>query len=125
MKVTVFNGSPRGRNSNTHRIVEPLLEGAREAGAETEEVFLVERDIKHCRGCFGCWGKTPGKCVINDEMPGLMDLFLESDCAGLGTPEQPTFQRSASSMTHCGRPARRWLPVDESLRRLPGGFTRS
>ena len=86
MKVTVFNGSPRGRNSNTHRIVEPLLEGAREAGAETEEVFLVERDIKHCRGCFGCWGKTPGKCVINDEMCGLMDLFLESDCAGLGTP---------------------------------------
>jgi hypothetical protein len=79
MKVTVFNGSPRGRNSNTHRIVEPLLEGAREAGAETEEVFLVERDIKHCRGCFGCWGKTPGKCVINDEMPGLMDLYLESD----------------------------------------------
>jgi len=86
MKVTVFNGSPRGRNSNTHRIVEPLLEGAREAGAETEEVFLVERDIKHCRGCFGCWGKTPGKCVINDEMCGLMDLFLESDYVGLGTP---------------------------------------
>ena len=86
MKVTVFNGSPRGRNSNTHRIVEPLLEGAREAGAETEEVFLVERDIRHCRGCFGCWGKTPGKCVINDEMPGLMDLFLESDYVGLGTP---------------------------------------
>jgi multimeric flavodoxin WrbA len=51
MKVTVFNGSPRGRDSNTHRIVEPLLEGAREAGAEAEEVFLVERDIKHCRGC--------------------------------------------------------------------------
>ena len=51
MKLTVFNGSPRGRNSNTHRIVEPLLEGAREAGAETEEVFLVERDIEHCRGC--------------------------------------------------------------------------
>ncbi len=86
MKLTVFNGSPRGRNSNTHRFVEPLLEGAREAGAETEEVFLVERDIEHCRGCFGCWGKTPGKCVINDEMPGLMDLFLESDYVGLGTP---------------------------------------
>lgn len=86
MKVTVFNGSPRGRNSNTHRIVEPLLEGAREAGAETEEVFLVERDIEHCRGCFSCWGKTPGKCVINDEMPELMDLFLESDYVGLGTP---------------------------------------
>jgi len=86
MKVTVFNGSPRGRDSNTHRIVKPLLEGAREAGADTEEVFLVERDIKHCRGCFGCWGRTPGRCVINDEMLGLMELFLESDYVGLGTP---------------------------------------
>lgn len=86
MKVTIFNGSPRGRNSNTHRLVEPLLEGAREAGAETEEIFLVERDIKHCRGCFGCWVKTPGKCVITDEMSELMELFLESDYVGLGTP---------------------------------------
>lgn len=33
MRVTVFNGSPRGRASNSHRIIEPLLEGARQAGA--------------------------------------------------------------------------------------------
>ena len=86
MKVTVFNGSPRGRKSNSHQIVEPLLEGARQAGAQAEEVFLIEKDIKHCRGCFTCWSKTPGKCVINDDMAGLVDLFLESDYVGLATP---------------------------------------
>jgi len=86
MRVTVFNGSPRGRKSNTHRIVEPLLHGAREAGAQTEEVFLIERDIQHCRGCFTCWTKTPGKCVIKDEMSELMDLFIKSDYIGLATP---------------------------------------
>ena len=86
MKVTVFNGSPRGKRSNSHQIVEPLLEGAREAGAETEEVFLIEKDIKHCLGCFACWEKTPGKCAIKDDMEELIELFLESDYVGLATP---------------------------------------
>ncbi len=86
VKMTAFNGSPRGRNSNSHRIVEPLLEGAREAGAQAEEVFLIEKDVRHCRGCFACWTETPGKCVINDDMTSLIDLYLESDYVGLATP---------------------------------------
>lgn len=86
MKVTVFNGSPRGRESNSHQIVAPLLEGAREAGAQVEEVFLVEKDIQFCRGCFVCWGKTPGRCALKDDMAGLIDLFLESDYVGMATP---------------------------------------
>jgi hypothetical protein len=86
MNITVFNGSPRGRSSNSHKISGPLLEGARQAGAKTEEVFLIERDIKYCRGCFSCWGKTPGRCVINDDMAELINLFLESDYVGMTTP---------------------------------------
>ncbi len=86
MKVTVFNGSPRGRKSNTHQIVEPLLAGASQAGAETEEVFLIEKNIGYCRGCFHCWTETPGVCVIKDDMAELMELFLDSDYAGLATP---------------------------------------
>lgn len=86
MRIVVFNGSPRGRDSNSHQIVEPLLEGAKEAGARTEEVFLVEKDIRHCRGCFHCWTRTPGRCVIDDDMGELIEQFLESDYAGMATP---------------------------------------
>lgn len=86
MKVTVFNGSPRGRKSNSHLIIEPLLEAAKQAGSETEEVFLIEKDIKYCRGCFTCWTKTPGECAIKDDMSDLIDLFLESDYVGMATP---------------------------------------
>ncbi len=86
MKVTVFNGSPRGRKSNSHRIVEPLLEGAREVGAEAQEVFLIEKDVKQCLGCFCCWSATPGRCVLKDDMGELLELYLDSDCVGLATP---------------------------------------
>lgn len=86
MIVTVFNGSPRGRNSNSHKIVKPFLEGAKEAGAEVSEIFLIDRKIEYCRGCFACWTETPGQCVIKDDMNELINLFLESDFAGLATP---------------------------------------
>jgi len=86
MHVTVFNGSPRGRKSNSHLIVEPLLEGASEGGAKTQEVFLVEKDIKQCLGCFHCWGVTPGQCVHTDDMAELIGLYLESEFVGLATP---------------------------------------
>ena len=30
------------------------------------KLVVVRGDIKQCVGCFGCWVKTPGKCVICD-----------------------------------------------------------
>ncbi len=86
MKITVFNGSPRGRDSNTNIIAQSLLEGAQEAGADCLHVYLVEKNIRHCRGCFSCWSVTPGVCVLQDDMKHLMDLFTESDFVCLGTP---------------------------------------
>lgn len=94
MKITVFNGSPRGRASNTHLIVQPLLEGARQAGGDTKEVFLIEQDIGQCLGCFSCWGKTPGKCVQNDDMSSLISLFIDSDYVGMATPVYGMFMTS-------------------------------
>lgn len=29
-------------------------------------VFSATPTVKHCIGCFNCWTKTPGKCVISD-----------------------------------------------------------
>lgn len=37
--------------------------------------FPAKPDVKPCIGCFGCWVKTPGKCVISDRCaitPALM-----------------------------------------------------
>lgn len=86
MKITVFNGSPRGNQGNTHAIVRAFLAGATEAGAEVESVFLKEFEIRHCIACYSCWVKTPGRCVHEDDGNRLLDKLLSSDVVGFASP---------------------------------------
>lgn len=34
------------------------------------KVIRPKGEIRNCIGCFGCWSKTPGKCVIHDGYEG-------------------------------------------------------
>jgi len=86
LKIVAFNGSPRGRKSNTDAIASAFLEGAQEAGAQTQSFFLAEHKIKHCLGCLHCWLKTPGKCVQKDGMEPLLDAFIHADIAIMASP---------------------------------------
>jgi len=86
MKITAFNGAMRGRRGITHIMVQEFLAGAAGAGAEVENLFLVEKKIGHCLGCLACWVKTPGKCVQQDGMGELIDKYLASDVVVMATP---------------------------------------
>ncbi|MDD2890094.1 MAG: flavodoxin family protein [bacterium] len=86
MRIVVFNGSPRAEKGNTHIMVEEFLSGAKEAGAETENIFLVKKSIKYCLGCFDCWIKTPGECIIKDDMKEMLLKFIETDIVVFATP---------------------------------------
>lgn len=87
MKILAINGSPRCKNSNTDKLLVPFLKGAEKSGAEVEEIYLSQKNIKGCQGCFACWVKTPGKCILKDDMTEeIMDKVNNSDVLILGTP---------------------------------------
>ena len=45
----------------------------------TQFIDLSQKKIKNCVGCFGCWTKTPGKCVIRDDATTIYPLIASSN----------------------------------------------
>lgn len=42
-------------------------------------IDLSSLKIANCTGCFGCWTKTPGKCMIRDDAVKVYPIIAKSD----------------------------------------------
>ena len=79
MKVLVLNGSPK-KKSDTYRLTDAFLKGLNPDGQHEVNIFnIIDQNISPCRGCFGCWEKSDGHCVIDDDQNKILDLYKESD----------------------------------------------
>lgn len=67
-------------------MLEPLLEGMIEAGANVELIQVRELDLEPCIGCYSCWVQTPGRCIHADGMEKALAAWTRSDLVVLGTP---------------------------------------
>jgi multimeric flavodoxin WrbA len=83
IRIAALYGSPR-RNGNTARLAAAAVVGAREAGAEVEELRLRELELSPCLEIYGC--KKDGRCVIRDEFNSICDRLLACDGYILATP---------------------------------------
>lgn len=48
-------------------------------GNDTKYFDLSSLKIANCMGCFRCWTKTPGKCVIRDDATAVYPCIAKSD----------------------------------------------
>ena len=89
MKVIGINGSPR-KTWNTATLIQDALDGAAEAGADTELVHLYDLVYRGCTSCFACktiGGKHYGHCAMKDDLTRVLRCVEEEAGALImGTP---------------------------------------
>jgi NAD(P)H-dependent FMN reductase len=69
--------------------VDAILEGAREKGAETHKIYLLDKHIEFCTNCRSCMqepGPVRGKCVHQDDMNAILDEMEAADALVIGSP---------------------------------------
>ncbi|MCX6670145.1 MAG: flavodoxin family protein [Methanothrix sp.] len=86
MKVLAINGSPHMDEGNTAIILNPFLEGMREAGANVDLFYTRKLNIGPCNGDMSCWFKNPGECGQKDDMQILYPKFRDADVIVYATP---------------------------------------
>lgn len=83
MKALLLDGSNGMGVKGTKAILEKELGSA---GFEVTVIDLAGKEIADCKGCFGCWVRTPGECVIKDDAGPINRQLMQTDLIVLYTP---------------------------------------
>ena len=81
--VLGIRGSPR-RRSNSLVLLEQVLAGARDAGAQTRLIAPWKMEIQPCLACDGCY--RDGHCVVRDDFQKAYEQIAACDALILATP---------------------------------------
>lgn len=84
MKILAIHGSPHTIQSSTRKLANLVLEGAAEAGAETDMIDLCDYRITPCTACDGC--SFNGICVYDDDAPAIVERMKDADGIIFGSP---------------------------------------
>lgn len=80
MKLVIYNGSPRGKNSNTKLLLDEFMKGIYKEGKYQVEVFYLAARSQRLEGAraFGSADKVIlAFPLYTDSMPGLVKEFIE------------------------------------------------
>ncbi len=87
-KVVAVVGSYR-KGGTIDNVIEAVLEGAREKGAETTTFYLTGKHIEFCTNCRQCMqapGEERGKCAQGDDLEAMLKEIEAADAVVLGSP---------------------------------------
>ncbi len=83
-KVLILSGSPR-KGGNSDMLCDEFAKGALEAGNEVEKIFVAEKKIHPCTGCYFC-ADHEGQCAYKDDMAEILQKLIDCDVLVLSSP---------------------------------------
>ena len=69
--------------NDMHEIV---INELKKCGYDVESLILKDITIAPCLGCFNCWVKTPGECIIADSGRDIARKMVQNDLLIYFTP---------------------------------------
>lgn len=84
MKNVLIISSSLRSGSNSELLAKSAMAGAAAAGHQVQWLSLKDKQISFCKGCLAC--QNTGKCVIRDDMDGMMELVKNADTIIFATP---------------------------------------
>jgi len=85
MTTLILDASPTPDHPAA-RAAAALEDVYRRRGAAVTLVRLADLDLAPCNGCFGCWTKTPGECLVEDDARGLAAKVVAADTVAVAGP---------------------------------------
>jgi ferredoxin len=87
MKTLILDAvTTTGMPPTVARLGSIIEDECRKADWGVRTIVVPEMDISPCMGCFQCWVRTPGICVIGDAGQSVAGAWMLSDVVVLVTP---------------------------------------
>lgn len=107
-KVLILSGSPR-KGGNSDILCDEFAKGALDAGNEVEKIFVAEKKISMCTGCYFC-KNNGGRCAFNDDMADILQKIIDCDVLVLSSPVY-FYSISAQLKAVIDRTVARWTEI--------------
>lgn len=107
MKIIALVASPHKARGNTAKLTQIVLQGAEQAGAHTETIYLPGNTLLPCLGCDYCHKK--GGCLQKDAFDEIQQKIQAANGVILGSPnyifsvsaQMKAFMDRCGSIIHC------------------------
>jgi multimeric flavodoxin WrbA len=86
VKITILNGNPDAGNVQFDSYLKELSDLLESSKHTVTILQLRDIDVRYCIGCFGCWIKTPGECIVADGSGDICREYIKSDLVLFASP---------------------------------------